>query len=158
MEDSSINIVYDIAMKRLDAQIEEIEGIDKKLRSNLQLASLIIAVPITFLSIRSIQITPLILSIFSLILLDYLCILALTSFGYGLAKLPYLANIRDIRDNLLEKPSIITKLVIIDVMIHNVEENHKTTLNKAKIYRFASILQLVLLFVAVIFLVRVALN
>ena len=155
---SSLDVIYDLAIKRLDAQIEEIEGIDKKFGDNLQFASLIIAIPITFLTIRPTQITMLILVPFMAALLIYLSILVLTVLGYGFQKLSYLAPIRKLRDHLIDLEADYTKKVILNIIMDNIESNKTIIYTKARVARISFSLQYPLLAFVVTFLTLVVLN
>lgn len=124
-EPQSLDVIYDLAIKRLDAQIGEIEGIDGKLRTNFWFASLVIGVLLTYLSIRQPELTTVLIIFISLSFLVYLSMLIFTLLGYRFAEPAYLPKVKDLRDRALFRHSNITKRAVLDIVVEQIEENRE---------------------------------
>ena len=135
-EPSSLDIIYDLAIKRLDAQIGEIESVDVKLRNTFWFMSSITGVLLAYLSSRQFQwefwvrpyYVPLVFIILSLG--TYFAIIVLSLLAYRFAEPGYLPNISELRDEALLSHPHITKHAILYVVVKQLEENRSLVTRK----------------------------
>lgn len=136
-EPQSLHVIYELAIKRLDGQIAEIEGIDTKLRTNFWFASLVIGIPLTYLSFRQPQLTTALIIVISIIFVIYLLMLIFTWRSHAFAQPRYLVRIKDLQEKALFKHPSITQEVILNRVVEQIEANGKLITRKVSYARTA---------------------
>ena len=129
----SVEVIYDLAMKRLDAQIAEIEAIDNKLRLLFWFASIIITALLGFLSVEHFNVNCVCKGFFGATVLAFATVFVATVLGYRFTRPQYLPKVDDLRRHALEKPAETTTRAILIVVARQIN-NNRTLVRKKELY------------------------
>ena len=156
-ERTNIDIIYRIAINRLDAQIKRVDGIDYKIGVTFGLTNGITAVLVAFITFIPHPV-PLLALIFTILtIVAYFVILGFLYYAYSWGKWssrPELKRLRDIctSPQYRDYPEII-KEWIADECIRSFESNSKPISNKVKLANSAlKVLPVQVLFLVVSFI------
>lgn len=142
-ENTNSDILYEIAIDRLNAQIKTIDGIDQKIGVTFGLANGITAALIALIAFMQKPIQQSVLAFIGLSIAMYLCTLVLLFFAYRYSKWSFNPNIKVLKtycnkEEYQNYPQII-KNWIADNCIISIEENRLNISSKLKLAYFALI-------------------
>lgn len=128
----SVDVIYELALSRLEAQLRQFDGIDNKLSLILTVSSLIIGIAASFLIGIHGPFSQISVAFLALAAAAYFAVITLVILAYRVLTLSYPPNIRQARLRLLHWEPSMTKRQVLAQLVEAIEENRELLVTKAR--------------------------
>jgi exonuclease VII small subunit len=122
-EPESLEVIYELALSRLESQVRQIEGVDTKLNFVISVASLVIGVGTTLFVGRAQDIVSWTKISFTVSGVIYLLVVVVAIRAYAFLDLEYPPNVRQVWLDALYWPRQITKRQVLSQIVQALELN-----------------------------------
>ncbi len=156
---SAPNVLYEVAMNRLQAQMEQIDAIDAKLGTILGFASAILAIFAGFMALGNLERPLFALVLFGLAFLAYLALVIVTIYGYRLIEWHFRPDLNTLQEHCRSFDEAVMKTWVADECIRSINDNRDNIAYKASsANRAVYLLALEVILLALTFLLPLLLN
>jgi hypothetical protein len=139
-EPLSVHLIYDLAVKRLDAQMEQIDAIDTKVNVAFGFASLAIGVAGGFVGTAHSGPSPASTALLFSALTVYVLVIVLALGGYMFRQFEYAPRVKQVWQDALFWDPVATKRQAVSSIVEAIETNKQRIAEKVQLGRAALIL------------------